>query len=122
MPRKRVQIESDFLSASCRHGPLVELINQVHTLKVEVTFSSKIRDHQCVQEAQMFHSFAEPEGFGLVCCGKRARFKVRNQWRTRCSCRDAIYAHFVLIRSLFSCQHYDTCQQSPSSSSLPGSR
>lgn len=101
MPRKRVQIESDFLSASCGHGPLVELLNRVHTLKMEVTFSNKVRDRQCVQKGQMFHSFGEPEGFGLVRCGKRTRFKVRNRWRTRCSWRDAIYACFVLLRAYF---------------------
>lgn len=32
---------------------------------MEVTFLSKVRSCQCVQEGQMFHSFAQPEGFGL---------------------------------------------------------
>lgn len=62
---------------------------------------SKVRDSPCMQEGQMFHSFAQPEGFGLVHCGKRAGFEVRNHWRTR---REAAYAHFVPIRNLLPCQ------------------
>lgn len=43
---------------------------------MEVTFLSKVRNSQCVQGGQMFHSFAQPEGFGLVHCGKRIEFEV----------------------------------------------
>lgn len=32
---------------------------------MEVTFLSKVRSCQCEQEGQMFHSFAQPEGFEL---------------------------------------------------------
>lgn len=92
MLRKNVQIQSDFLASWWRRGPFVELINQVHTLRKEVTFSSKIRDCQRVQEGQMLPGFAEPEGFGLALCGTRAGFKVRDHRRSRCSWRDAIYA------------------------------
>lgn len=100
---KTVQEKSDFPSSLCRCGPLVELINQVHTFRMEVTFLSKIRDCQCVQEGRMLHGAAEPEGFGLVLCGKKATFKVRNRWGTTCSWRGVVLSNLYLIKSLFSC-------------------
>jgi len=81
MAGKRVHTEGDFLSSSGSRGPLVELVNQVHTLKMAVTFSSTIRDCQRLREGQMLRGFAEPAGFELGHRGKRAGFKVRNRWR-----------------------------------------
>lgn len=97
---KTVQKKSDFPSSLRRCGPLVELINQVHTFRMEDTFLSKIRDCQCVQEGRMLQGAAEPEGFGLVLCGKKATFKVRNRWRTTCSWRGVVYVQFVLDKEL----------------------